>query len=65
MSRDLSRLLRWRHAGFRRRRLPYLVEQWVAFPLARLTFPFRDPWTWYAFRAQLRAAERGQRVLAA
>jgi hypothetical protein len=38
VSRDLARILRWRHPGFRRRRLPHV---WCV-----LRQPFRLVW-WY------------------
>lgn len=64
-SRDLARLARWRHPGFRRRRLPYLVEQFVTFPLRQLTFPLRHPGLWLFARAVRRAAKVGETVIEA
>ena len=59
VSRELSRALRWRHAGFRRRRLPYLLEVWCKFPLQRLTFPFRRPDLYLVALMARRAGRQG------
>jgi hypothetical protein len=65
VSRDLSRVLRWRHASFRRRRFPYLFEQWVTFPFNRLTFPIRMPLTWWHVRRIRLAIAQGETVIEA
>lgn len=65
MTRDFRRLLRWRHAGFRRRRLPYVVEQCVTFPLNRLTWPLRMPHTWWFLRRLRLAHAQGETVIEA
>lgn len=64
-SRDFARLLRWRHAGFRRRRLPYLFEQWVKFFLRELLLPIRRPSTWYLIRRIRAVIAQGETIIEA
>ena len=57
MSRELGRVLRWRHASFRRRRLPFVWETYRLFSWRGVSFPFRDPrmW-WFSVRVRLHYA---------
>lgn len=52
MSRELGRILRWRHASFLRRRLPFVWEV--------LTAPVRN-WVYLATHPELRRVVRAVR----